>query len=111
MIKINITLDQKGILKTCLASGHANAGKIGNDIVCAAVTVLMRTATNILSNQEGITIKSSAPKKGKLGFNVEYSTAEGLVFLYHTSIFLIDGLKSVAQEFPKNCNLIIQRLK
>jgi len=69
---------------------------------------LFRTAVNVLSGREGITIKFGAPEKGQLWLEAEYK-AEGKDFLSAVGVFLIEGLKSVAQEYPKNCEISILR--
>jgi len=107
MIEINAVLEDDGTLRECKAEGHAGAGKAGYDIVCAAVSVLMRTALNVLSERKGITIRGGAPERGQLWLEADYE-AEGKDFLFAAGVFLIDGLKSVAQEFPKNCKLVIK---
>jgi uncharacterized protein len=68
---------------------------------------LFRTAISILSGRDGITIRFGAPEKGQLWLEADYM-AEGKGFLYATGIFLIEGLKSVAQEYPKNCKISIK---
>ena len=110
MIKIEAVLEPDGVLRACKASGHAGAGKTGTDIVCAAVSVLIRTAFRTLSDRKGIRITGGAPEKGRGQFwlEVEYD-AEGKEFLYATGVFLIEGLRSVAQEYPKNCKLTIKK--
>ena len=108
MIEIEAVLEEDGTLRACRACGHAGAGSAGNDIVCAAVSVLMRTALNTLSDRRGIILRGGAPEKGQVWLETDYD-AEGKDFLSACGIFLIEGLKSVAQEFPKNCNLTIKR--
>jgi uncharacterized protein YsxB (DUF464 family) len=103
-------LDDDGVLRACKASGHAGTAKNGQDIVCAAVSVLLRTAVNILSGRDGITIKYGAPEKGFLWLETEYK-AEGRDFLFTAGVFLIEGLKSVAMEYPKNCRINISTLR
>jgi uncharacterized protein len=116
-------------LRACKASGHAGTGKtkgkirtfwrrwinkrtgdgkVKGDIVCAAVSVLFRTAISILSGRNGITIRFGAPEKGQLWLEADYK-AEGKDFLSTAGVFLIEGLKSVAQEYPKNCKITIRR--
>ena len=106
MINIEAVLEEDGTLRACRASGHAGAGKAGTDIVCAAVSVLMRTALSTLSEMEGITVRGGAPEKGQLWLEADYS-AEGKSFLFAVGVFLINGLKSVEKEFPDNCKLVI----
>ena len=107
MVEIETVLNKDGILKSCRASGHAGAGKTGADIVCAAVSVLLRTAVITLSERKGITVKSGAPEKGQLWLEAGY-TAEGKDFLFAAGEYLVNGLSSVAQEYPKNCKLVIR---
>jgi len=106
MIRIDIVLDEAGILRSCTARGHANAGKTGADIVCAAVSVLTRTMVRVLSDKNGVTIRSDAPESGRLRLETEY-TAEGRNFLSAAGEFFITGLASVAEEFPGNVTLNI----
>ena len=125
MIEIEVILDEGGILRACTASGHADAGKTGTDIVCAAVSVLMRTAVRALagggphpptmpsipaagSGRKGITVRYEAPEPGYLALELDY-TAEGREFLSAAGVFLTEGLASVAEEYPQHCRLTIRR--
>jgi len=108
VIEIEAVLDSNDILKTCKASGHAGAGKTGTDIVCAAVSVLMRTAVRTLSDRKGITVRWEAPEPGFLFLEAGY-TAEGREFLSAAGVFLTEGLESVAEEYPEHCRLTIRR--
>ena len=109
MIEIEAGLDSGGIIKVCKASGHAGAGKTGTDIVCAAVSVLFKTALNVLSEREGIVLRGGAPEKGQLWLETEYN-AKGKDFLFAVGEFLIYGLLSVAEDYPDNCKLTIRNL-
>jgi uncharacterized protein YsxB (DUF464 family) len=108
LVEISAVLDENGIMRSCKASGHAGAGKTGTDIVCAAVSVLMRTAVRVLSGRKGVTIRYSAPEPGLLELEVDY-TAEGRDFLFAAGVFLVEGLASVAGEYPQNCRFSIRR--
>ena len=108
MIDIEAVLDENGVLSSCKACGHAGAGKTGSDIVCAAVSVLIRTAVRALSNREGITVRYDAPEPGLFFLEADYK-AEGRDFLFAAGVFLIEGLAPVAEEYPNNCKLKIRR--
>ena len=108
MIDIEAVLDGNGALRTCSSSGHAGAGRTGSDIVCAAVSVLMRTAVRVLSGREGITIRCDAPEPGFMFLEADY-TAAGRDFLSAAGVFLIEGLSSVAEEYPQYCKLNVRR--
>ncbi|MDR2480400.1 MAG: ribosomal-processing cysteine protease Prp, partial [Treponema sp.] len=104
LIEIEAVLDEAGLLRSCRAAGHARAGKAGTDIVCAAVSVLIRTAVHTLSNREGISVRGDAPEPGLLWLEADCS-AEGREFLSAAGAFLLNGLGSVAEEFPEFCKL------
>ena len=101
-------LDGAGVLKSCRVSGHAGAGKKGSDIVCAAVSVLARTAIKVLSEREGITIRGDIPEPGNFCLETEYNP-EDRDFLAAVGSFLIEGLLSVSGEFPDYCRVNMER--
>ena len=108
MIEIEAVLDEGGVLRSCRASGHAGAGPTGTDIVCAAVSVLLRTAVRTLSDRKGITLRCDAPETGLLSMEADY-TEEGREFLSAAGVFLVEGIASVAEEYPQNCKLTLRR--
>jgi uncharacterized protein YsxB (DUF464 family) len=108
MIKVDLVLENGGLLKSCGVLGHAGAGKRGWDIVCAAVSVLARTALRALSGREDIMVRSGAPERGEFWLEAE-GTAESREFLAAAGAFLSEGFLSVAEEFPEFCQVKIER--
>ena len=108
MIRVDMVLDEAGLLKSCRLQGHAGAGKRGSDIVCAAVSVLTRTLIRVLTGREGITIRGNIPEQGNFWMEAEY-TPKGREFLAAAGAFLTEGLLSVSAEFPDHCKVIIER--
>jgi uncharacterized protein YsxB (DUF464 family) len=106
LIEIEFVRDEAGLLRACAIKGHAGAGKAGDDAVCAAVSVLIRTALRVLADRPGITIRGEAPERGSLWMEADY-TPEGRDFLSVTGIFLAEGLKSVVEDYPRHCRMDI----
>jgi uncharacterized protein YsxB (DUF464 family) len=106
MIRIDVALDEAGLLMSCGVTGHAGAGPRGGDIVCAAVSVLVRTALRTLSGREGILVRGDAPERGSFWLETAY-TGTGRDFLAAAGAFLVEGLKSVSEEYPDYCKLKI----
>ncbi|MDR3276191.1 MAG: ribosomal-processing cysteine protease Prp [Treponema sp.] len=106
MIKIDAVLDETGLFRACKVWGHAGAGPKGGDIVCAAVSVLTKTAFTTLSSREGIMLRGGAPERGIFWMETDYSGA-GREFLAGAGAFLMEGLKSVAELYPEHCRLNI----
>ncbi|MDR2551746.1 MAG: ribosomal-processing cysteine protease Prp [Treponema sp.] len=107
MITIKAVLDGAGLLKTCEIRGHAGAGKRGSDIVCSAVSVLAKTALMTLSGREGISVRGGPGERGSFSLETEALTGGGREFLAATGAFLLNGLESVAGEYPQNCGVTI----
>jgi uncharacterized protein YsxB (DUF464 family) len=108
MIGIDAAFDEAGLLRYCGVSGHAGAGPAGYDVVCAAVSVLTRTAFRVLSEREGITLRGGAPERGVFRMETEYQEA-GKEFLAACGTFLVDGLASVAEMYPEHVTITIRR--
>ncbi|MDR0568985.1 MAG: ribosomal-processing cysteine protease Prp [Spirochaetaceae bacterium] len=108
MIEINAALDPEGLLERCSITGHAGAGPRGNDIVCAAVSVLARTGSAVLSERPGIKVRQTAPNRGLFQMDIECDPAEKS-FLDAAGTFLLEGLVSVSKEYPDYCNIVITR--
>ena len=108
MIQAELVLDEAGLLRSCRVQGHAGAGLRGEDIVCAAVSVLTRTIVRVLSGRKGVTIRGSIPEQGNFMMEADYSP-EAREFLDAAGSFLIEGLMSVSAEFPDYCRVNIER--
>jgi uncharacterized protein YsxB (DUF464 family) len=104
VIEVDMAFDGAGLLRSCRVRGHAGAGKAGGDVVCAAVSVLVRGALRSLSGRRGIEVRGAAPERGFLWMETA-CTAEGKEFLSATGVFLAEGLKSVAEEYPGHCTV------
>ena len=110
MISVLLTCGKDGTLASCRAQGHARFAEKGNDIVCSAVTVLLRTTMQVLSETEGILVRADASERGSLDFDVsaESAPAESRAALVYAGRFLEAGLASLVREYPSNVELKIQ---
>lgn len=110
MTCIHLVCSVDGKLKACRAEGHSGYGKKGEDIVCAAITVLIRTAVQTLSKLEGVCVESDLTTRGIVDFRVEQQEFSEKVDaeLEFAGRFLEEGFSSLAGEFPKNVILYKQ---
>ena len=107
MIRADLVLEN-GLLKSCRIRGHSGAGPKGADIVCAAVSVLARTALKVLSERKGIDVRGEFPERGDFSLEILEVTAENREFLAGTGVFLKEGLVSVSGEYPGFCKVSIE---
>jgi uncharacterized protein YsxB (DUF464 family) len=100
----------RGLLKSCRISGHAGAGPKGSDIVCAAVSVLARTAYTVLSGRNGITIQGGSPERGEFWLDITALSLKDNEFLCGVGNYLIEGLLSVSKEYPDYCKVTVEEI-
>jgi uncharacterized protein YsxB (DUF464 family) len=94
-------LDHGGALRGFSVSGHAGSGPRGEDLVCAAVTVLFRTAARLLRLQGDIRIRGGASENGRMELQIEELPAPRRQWLIGLSDFLIRGARDLQEENPK----------
>lgn len=104
MTVVTLSYGKNGVIKKCQANGHAGFSKKGNDIVCAAVTILIRTAMQVLSHNENVLLITEPSARGFLSFTVEAKTEspETETQLKCIGDFLRTGIKALTKEFPEN---------
>lgn len=100
-------MDKKGCLKEVNASGHA-LGSIGNNLICAAATVLIRTAAKILEEKSGIEIKGRAKEPGELFFSISKMNNSESSYLKGITDYLCLGLKDLEKEDSSQIRVGIQ---
>ena len=94
MIQVLLELDEEEHLLSVEASGHANSGVKGHDIVCAAVTILLRTTVQALGSVQ-------ADGRGSLSFRVlKYDETQSEKLRYAAE-FLWLGITSLQNEYPQ----------
>ncbi len=110
MTRVQLTRRTDGGLVSCRASGHAGYAERGSDIVCSALTVLLRTTVQVLSEREGITVDATAVARGELCFTAASCGAvnDSEAWLQYAGIFLEKGLTALKNEFPAYIELDIQ---
>lgn len=100
MIDLVLRCTQDGAFSELRACGHANFGTRGNDIVCAAVSVLARTAESFLKNNAGVTVR--APERGEFTLSVAETTRQNNEQLRFLALFLTEGFNGLQRDYPEN---------
>ncbi len=95
-------------MQTCMAEGHANYAPKGSDIVCAALSCLLRTVLEQLQSQKTLVVKTDIPDRGMLAFSVEEFSKDDEFLLKYVSDFLKTGIGQLVQEFPEHISLRVR---
>lgn len=101
MTTVTLVCGKDGAFRSCEAAGHAGFAAKGSDIVCAAVTILLRTAADVLSGMDGVVVRTDTAGRGELAFAVVRAAAEKTERLVCTADFLERGLRSLQSEYPQ----------
>ena len=105
MITVWLTSLPNGLFYSCAAAGHAETNANGKDLLCAAVSMLLRTTALALTETKVLVVTTEAPEKGAFAFSAEPSGKESdaitvgaqLLFV-HT--LLRSGFRALEKEYP-----------
>ena len=94
------------------AKGHAGAGKYGQDIVCAAVSVLMQTFANEVEEAARAgTVALGAVAHGDGWMKVEVTPTRESCNMVEAWVELVqDGLDALAESYPENVELVVNMM-
>ena len=112
MITAVLCRNSDGTFASCEVTGHAGFAPRGADIVCAAVSTVVRTTVAVLQSADSaqlVTCDSSG--HGQLAFRAtEMSSAfaERMVF---AADYLQKGLEIIAAEYPEYLKLRVKTVK
>ena len=96
MIKVTIYKDAKGQCTGFKAVGHAGFSEEGQDIVCAAVSVLtINTVNSVEQFTDDKTSLLSDESVGLIDFQIKGNPSEGANLLLNSMIL---GLEEIAQD-------------
>ena len=110
MIRLTVFTDGHGVLTGAEVAGHALGLQKGGNIVCAAVTVLVRTAARLLEAEEGVGITGGPGPRGEFAFEIEGVERSKIEFVKTTGSYLMQGIRDLQKEFPDDCTLkVMQR--
>lgn len=110
MTRVRLVCRRDGSIRSCVAKGHSGYGSAGSDIVCAAVTVLLRTTAQVLVEWYGVSVVVDFSTRGSFSFCVADDVGEDSGRLIYAADFLRSGLCSLAKEYP-SCVLVQEQIK
>lgn len=105
MIHIELKSKESGELHSCKVSGHAGFANKGEDVVCAAVSILVRVA--VLQLQEwakdarDLKVSLDCQRLGNVSFCVLHNGEGSKEALVHLFSFLKIGFESLACEYQE----------
>lgn len=100
----NITVEKKGDRHILHIEGHAGYGTHGNDIVCAAVSILGYTWLNeLLIMEERKQVKNVSYEEDNGKLLIEFSGGDNAVNTAYETI--LTGFEALQQNYSENISL------
>ncbi len=109
MVRVTVVIDGYGKLTELTVSGHALGLQKGGNIVCAAVTVLVRTAARMLEAVPGIQVSGGAAERGEFTLSVDSVDDNKVALVKTVGDFLVQGIGDLQSEFPEDCTLKVRQ--
>ena len=100
MITAAAVVDDRLCLVLLDVNGHADFAESGRDIVCSAVSVLVRTAGRILLSQLNNNCEYESDGKGSFRLKVLKATEGKRDWIRGITDFLLNGLSDLEKDFP-----------
>jgi uncharacterized protein YsxB (DUF464 family) len=111
VVVARIQLDENGCIRYVEANGHAGGALKGENLPCAGVTVLLRTAARLFEQEKGLHLEGSAPHRGNLSFRIAGYSKESMERVRGITDFLCLGLNDLKNDFPKDIDIRIETSK
>jgi len=103
VIVVAVVYGRDTLLRRVTVSGHASGLQKGGNIVCAEVTVLIRTAARLLEGLPGVDLAGGPGKRGEFEIRIDGVDKRKLEYVKAVGDYLIQGIKDLQEEFPGDC--------
>ena len=100
MITAVAVVDARLCLVELDVNGHADFADSGRDIVCSAVSILIRTASRILLSQLGKDCEYKSDGKGSFKLIVSKIPDGKQDWMIGLTEFLLNGLSDLEKDYP-----------
>lgn len=101
MIRLSIALTSEGVIERLEANGHAASGPHGQDIVCAAFTLVLRTFARSVESASGVDWVVRKDQPGDFVMTVEKVPASLEAEYRGWCGFLLRGFDDLQADAPK----------
>jgi len=109
VIRALIVLEPEGLLKRLTVTGHAGSGRKGNDPVCAAVSMLVRTAVRTVEGHAGLDVRYSAGKPGETDLTIGNIPDGERSWLAGVTDMILRGFKDLEMDAPDTIEVVEER--
>lgn len=107
MIEVTLQVRDGRVMRVS-SRGHAPGAPAGENILCAGVTVLLRSFARVLEDAPGIESEGEAPHPGSLDMTVLRIDPEKREWFTGISHLLVRGLRDLEIDYPKDLRVFMK---
>lgn len=101
-------LDSEGALSRFVLQGHVAGASKGENLACAAVSLIARSVAALLASRPGWIVNGDAPHPGNLSLEIRERPEETTEWLKGVSDTFLRALSDIDREYPLALSLSIE---
>lgn len=108
MIEVRVVIDGDACLSSLTVSGHASpdGGFAGDNVICGAVTAIVRACAEAISERSTIRATGAAALPGELRVDVQDRPAGDTDWMRGVTSVILTGVGRIARDAPNDVELI-----
>lgn len=110
MVEITIALDSNGAIRHLQLDGHVSGPTKGENLACAAVSLMIRSVSRLLKSQQGWVVSGGVAKPGNLSLTIESRPEYMTKWLKGVTDTLLRALVDIDEEFPSALSVRIEEI-
>ena len=103
LILVTVATDGCGLMRSVSVTGHALGLRKDGNIVCAAVTILIRTAARLLEAEPGVRVTGGPGARGEFKLLIESVDEGKFELVKNVGDYFLRGVRDLQAEFPDDC--------
>ena len=107
-MEIAIILDGDGVISRLHLKGHAPGGLRGENLACAAVSLITRSVSRLVASQPGWMVDGDAAKPGSLSLVIKRRPEDTTKWLKGVTDTFLRALIDIDEEFPTALSVSIE---
>ena len=105
-----VRVDGSAILRELTAEGHAGFALKGQDIVCAAASVLLLTVARTFEAADGVVVEGGTARSGALNLVVKEVVRDRIDWSRGVTAMFMKGIRDLSEEYPDRVSLTVAEI-
>ena len=108
MVEIAVVLDASGALSRLSLRGHAGDARSGENVACAAVTLMVRSLARLVAARSEWRVDGNASQPGNLSLEIKRRPEDTDAWLRGITDILLRALADIDEEYPSALSVSVE---